>query len=95
MEHNDLKQLHNQLSWNTKIYTLLAVGIIVFSKLSNALETDFALAIILALLLILFVESLVIVSTKHLKTWRYIKWFLILIGIGFMLLGHSTSFEYL
>ena len=94
MEHNDFKQLHNQLSWNTKIYTLLAIGLIVFSKLSNALETDFALAIILALLLILFVESLVIVSTKHLKAWHYIKWFLIFIGIGFMLLGHSTSFEY-
>ena len=87
MEHKNLKDLHNQLSWNTKIYTLLAISVVVFAKLSDALQSDFALTIVLALLLVLFVESFVTISVKHPVAWRYVKWIVILLLLAFMLIG--------
>ena len=87
MEKKSFQKLHNQLSWNTKIYTLLAISVAFFAKFSNALESDFALTIILALLVILFVESFVMISVAHPNKWRVFKWIALLVALAILLSG--------
>ncbi len=87
MSKKSLRDLHNQLSWNTKIYTLLAISVVLIAKFTNALQNDFALSIILALLIVLFVESFAMISIKHPRQWQYIKWTVILAVLALLLLG--------
>jgi hypothetical protein len=81
MKRKTLRDFHNELSWNTKIYTLLAIVVLVLARFTSAFTSDFALTIALGLLVILFVESFAIVSFK------YVKWGVILLVLGFILLG--------
>ena len=87
MQRKTLKTLHNQLSWNTKIYTLLAICVILIARFSDALNTNFALTIILALLIVLFVESFAIISVKHPTAWKYIKWLIMLAALMLIAVG--------
>ncbi|NND07130.1 MAG: hypothetical protein HKN87_12190 [Saprospiraceae bacterium] len=87
MEKKSFQKLHHQLSWNTKIYTLLAISVAFFAKFSNALQSDFALTIILALLVILFVESFVMISVAHPNKWRVAKWIALLVALAILLSG--------
>ncbi len=87
MEHKSLKQLHKSLSWNTKIYTLMAIVVVMIAKFTDALANDFALTIILAILAVLLVESFVTVSVRHPRLWKYLKWFTILVGLAMILMG--------
>ena len=91
MEKKSFQQLHNQLSWNTKIYTLLAISVALFAKFSNALQNDFALTIILALLVVLLVESFARISMSHPKKWKVMKWIALLIGLAILLSGNLSS----
>ena len=90
MEKKSFQQLHNQLSWNTKIYTLLAISVALFAKFSDALQSDFALTIILALSVVLLVESFVIISMSSPKKWKVIRWLALLVGLGLLLSGNLS-----
>ena len=87
MKRKTLRDFHNELSWNTKIYTLLAIVVLVLARFTSAFTSDFALTMALGLLVILFVESFAIISFKYPKVWQYVKWGVILLVLGFILLG--------
>ncbi|NND33856.1 MAG: hypothetical protein HKN76_14800 [Saprospiraceae bacterium] len=89
MQRKTLKDFHNKLSWNTKLYTLLAIVVAIVAKFSNAMNTNFALTIIIGLLVILFVESFAIISVKHPVVWGYIKWIIFLAVLAMVLLAIS------
>lgn len=92
MKRRTLKDFHNELSWNTKIYTLLAISVLLLARFTSALTTDFAVTIVLGLLIILFVESFAILSFKHPGAWAYVKWIIILFVLAVILLGWATIF---
>lgn len=87
MQRKTLKDFHNELSWNTKIYTLLAITVLLLARFTSAFETDFAITIALGLMVVLFVESFAIVSLNHPTLWLYIKWTIILLVLAFILIG--------
>ena len=91
MQRKTLKDFHNKLSWNTKLYTLLAIVVAIIAKFSNAMNTDFGLTIIIGLLIILFVESFAIISVKHPVAWTYIKWIVLLIVLAMVLVALTLS----
>ena len=87
MQRKTLKEFHNRLSWNTKLFTLLAIVIAIVARFSNAMNTDFALTMIIGLLVILFVESFAVISVKHPLIWRYAKWIVLLAILALVALG--------
>jgi hypothetical protein len=91
MKRRTLRDFHNELSWNTKIYTLLAISVLLLARFTSALTTDFAVTIVLGLLVILFVESFAIISFNHPGAWVYVKWVVILLVLAFVLLGWAKS----
>ena len=90
MERKTLKQFHKNLSLSTRIYTLLTVATIALSYVFNAWDTNWVKTIILALAVILFVETFEIMFYNHPKTWNSIRWILILIALAFLLIGFLT-----
>ena len=85
MKSKTIRDFHNELSWNTKLYTLLAITVLLVAKFTSALETDFAITMVIGLLIILFVESFTIVSLHYPRLWKYTKWGIILIFLGLLL----------
>ena len=85
MKMKTIQDFHHELSWNTKIYTLLAITVLLVARFSSALETDFAITMVIALMVILFVESFTIVLTKYPVLWKYTKWLIFLILLGMLL----------
>ena len=87
MVRKTLKEFHERLSWNTKLFTLLAIVVASVARFSNAMNTDFALTMIISLLVVLFVESFAVISVKHPLVWRYTKWIVLLVILGLVVLG--------
>ena len=87
MERKTLKQFHNNLSWSTRIYTLLTVATISLSYFFDAWNTNWVKTIVLALAIILFAETFEIMFHKHPKIWKAIRWIIILIVLAFFLIG--------
>ena len=87
MQDKSLKQFHRNLSWSTRIYTLLTIVTVALSYWFDAWNTNWARTIILALAIILFVETFEILFHKHPKTWRTIRWIIILIALALLLIG--------
>lgn len=87
MQHNTLKDFHDRLSWNTKLFTLLAIVVAFVARFSNAMNTDFALTIIIGILVILFVESFAMLSVSHPILWNYVKWVVFLTILAVILLA--------
>jgi hypothetical protein len=87
MERKTLKQFHKNLSLSTRIYTLLTIVTIAFSYYYDAWNSNWVKTIILALAIILFVETFEIMFYNHPKTWKTIRWILILILLAFLLIG--------
>ena len=87
MERKTLKQFHKNLSWSTRIYTLLTIATVMFSYIFDAWNTNWVKTIVLALAIILFVETFEILFHKHPKTWKMIRWILILIAVAIILIG--------
>lgn len=87
MERKSLKQFHQQLSWSTRIYTLLTVLLIVGAHIFKAWETDWVLTVVAAIAIILLVESFAISFYRHPKAWRLIRWGLFLILLAILLIS--------
>lgn len=87
MKRKTLKEFNNELSWATRIYTLLAVAVIGFAYLTNASGSNWVMTILLAIASILFVETFAISFHRHPKTWKMIRWILIMILISLMLIS--------
>ena len=93
MERKTLKQFHKELSWSTRIYTLLTVALLVGAYVFEANQTNWALPITGAIALVLFVESFAISFHRHPKTWRLIKWAVILILLTLLLIGARIVYQ--
>jgi len=93
MEHKSLKQFHKELSWSTRIYTLLTVALLVGAYVFDANQTSWALPIAGAIAVVLFVESFAISFHRHPKTWRVIKWAVILILLTLLLIGAGIVYS--
>ncbi len=90
MEHKTFKQFHKELSWSTRIYTLLTIVLVGGVYLFDASRTNWALPITGAIAVVLFVESFAISFRRHPKTWQAIKWTVILILLALLLIGAYT-----
>lgn len=84
MKRKTIQDFHRELSWNTKLYTLLAITVLLVARFTSALETDFAITMVVGLLVILFVESFTIVTLHYPRLWNYIKWFILLVLLGLL-----------
>ena len=87
MERKTLKQFHSDLSWSTRIYTLMVVLTVVLSVVLDAWSYNWALTIIGTLAIILFVETFAIAFHQHPKTWRIIRAIIFLILLAFLLIA--------
>ena len=90
MERKTLKQFHKNLSFSTRIYTLLTVATIAFSYVYDAWNSNWVKTIILALAIILFAETFEIMFYNHPKTFQMIRWIIILILLAILLIGFIT-----
>lgn len=91
MERKTLKQFHKDLSWSTRIYTLLTIALLAGAYLFDANNTSWALPIAGALAVILFVESFAISFHRHPKSWRLIWWTIALILMALLLIGFNLA----
>ena len=94
MERKTLKQFHKELSWSTRIYTLLTVALLAGAYLFDATQTNWALPITGAIAVVLFVESFAISFHRHPKTWRLIKWGVVLILLMLLLIGTRLAYQW-
>ncbi len=94
MERKTLKEFHKDLSWSTRIYTLLTVALLAGAYIFDANNMGWALPITGAIAVILFVESFAISFHRHPKTWRVIKWTIILILLALLLIGARTGYDW-
>lgn len=88
MEVKSWKEFHRDLRWSTRIYTLAAVLVILFSVLFNAWSTDWALTIVAVIAALLFIETFAYGHAHNPRLWDTIRWILILLLIAFLLMGH-------
>jgi hypothetical protein len=89
MERKTLKDFHKQLSWSTRIYTLLTIVLVAGAFLFDAWSTNWALAMVLAVAVVLLVESFAVSFHRHPRTWRIIRWILILILMGLLFISNG------
>lgn len=87
METKGLKKLNKELSWSTRIYTLMTLVVAIGSFVFNAWNTDFALTIIMTIAVVLFIESFAIYFQHHPKYWRAFQILLFLLILAFILIG--------
>jgi hypothetical protein len=84
LEPKNLKQFHRDLRWSTRIYTLIALIIGLGAFVFDLWGTQWALLMMLALGVALFVESFAISFHRHPRTWRVIR-LLILLALALLL----------
>lgn len=87
MAEKTLNDFHRNLSWSTRIYTLLTIVIAVGAFLFDAWNTNWAMTMIMALAVVLFVESFALYFQKHPRTWRLVRWGLLLVLLLLLLTG--------
>lgn len=87
MAEKTLNDFHRNLSWSTRIYTLLTIVIAVGAFLFDAWNTNWAMTMIMALAMVLFVESFALYFQKHPRTWRLVRWGLLLVLLLLLLTG--------
>ena len=81
MPRKTLKQFHKELSWSTRIYTLLTIVTIIGAFVFNAWSTNWAMTIAVALAVILFVESFALYFLHHPRAWRWMRWVIRLLAL--------------
>ena len=87
MGTKNFEQFNKELSWSTRIYTLATVVVAFGAFLFNAWDTDFAFTIIVAIAIILFIETFAIYFHKHPKFWRSFRIIILLIFLALLLIG--------
>lgn len=79
MPEKTLNEFHRDLSWSTRIYTLLTVVIALGAFVFDAWNTNWAITMVVGLAVVLFVESFALYFQKHPRAWRLIRWGLLLL----------------
>ena len=92
MEAKDLKQFNKELSWATRIYTLLAVAVMTFAFMTDAWNSDWVITMLLGIAVILFVETFAISFQRHPKLWKTLRWVLIFILIAILTISMASGF---
>lgn len=87
MSTKNFEEFNKELSWSTRIYTLATVVIAFGAFLFNAWDTDFAFTIIVAIAVILFIETFAIYFHKHPKFWRSFRIVILLLFLALLLIG--------
>lgn len=87
MKKKSFKEFHEELSWAVRMQVLLAVGIIIGALIFDVWESDWALTMLFAITLVLGVESFALSFKHHPKTWRLIRWGLLLALLALILSG--------
>lgn len=92
MQRKTLKQFNKELSWATRIYTLLAVAIIGFAFMTDAWNSNWVATILLGIVVVLFVETFAISFHRHPRTWQMIRWILVAILVALLFISMLSSF---
>lgn len=87
MSSNQSPTIYRQPRWSTLIYVTLAVALAIGAAVLNAWQTNWALTILVALGVVLFIESMLLLSQRHPGTWRLIKWGILLLLAVLLLTG--------
>ncbi|MFT5165748.1 MAG: hypothetical protein ACI8P3_000977 [Saprospiraceae bacterium] len=90
MEKKSFKEFHRDLSWSARIYALLVVLTVVLSLAFDAWSSNWALTIIGAIAVVLFIETFAIYFKHHPKTWRTVRLIIFLIILALLLIGART-----
>ncbi len=90
MMQGKIEKFNKELTWNTKIFVLLSVLLITFSYVFNAPESGYTLPVITSLLVLMFVELLLHAYYKHPALWHVIKWVILFLAMGLILMGLNT-----
>jgi hypothetical protein len=85
MQRNSLKDYHHYLTWESKIYTVLVLLVGITAIMTNALHSGFALAMLVALIGVLVIETFTLVAPKHTPFWMVVKWVVLLLFLGLVL----------
>ena len=89
--NNVFKTFHNEVSWNTKFYVLLAFCMVLFSYFMNDAELGLMVGAVVSLFIVLFVDLYLILSKRYSKSWKVIKYILLLIIIALLLIGFTSK----
>ncbi|MCB0589564.1 MAG: hypothetical protein KDD06_30040 [Phaeodactylibacter sp.] len=87
MSTKTLNEFHRELSWSTRIYTLLTIAIAVGALIFDAWNTNWAMTMVMGLAIVLFVESFAFYFQHHPRAWRLVKWGLLLLLLLLLLTG--------
>lgn len=87
MERKTLKQFHRDLSWSTRIFTLISIILGAGAFFLNMWDASWAVMMMLALAVVLFVESFAISFHRHPRLWRVVRWVLVLLLALLLLTG--------
>ncbi len=87
MEKRSFFEFNQDLHWSTRIFTLMAVLVLLGAFLFNAWGTNWAFTVAVALAVILLVESVILSVQHHPRTWRTIGWVLLLLILAMLLIG--------
>lgn len=79
MSSNNSPTVYRQPQWSTLIFVVLAVALAIGASILNAWQTNWALTILVALGVVLFVESMLLIAQRHPGTWQLIKWGILLL----------------
>ena len=87
MERRPLKEFHKDLNWSTRIYTLMTIATIVLSIVFDAWSYNWTFTILVAIAIVLFVETFAIYFHKYPKTLRIVRLLLFLALLAMLLIG--------
>lgn len=87
MERKSLKKFHSNLTWQSRIYTMVVIATVIFAQVFNAWENNWVTTIIAAAALVLFLDSFNVAFHRHPRTWRLVKWLIILLALAILLVG--------
>jgi len=89
--NNIFTSFNKEISWNTKFYILLAFCMILFSYLMNGTETGLFVGAIISLIIVLALDLYLILSKRYTKTWKVIKFMIVLIIVALTLIGFISK----
>jgi len=87
MGTKSFEQFNKELSWSTRIFTLATVVIAIGAFVFNAWDTNFAFTVIVAIAIILFIETFAIYFHKYPKYWRTFRIIILLLFLALLLIG--------
>lgn len=87
MVRSTFSEFNQKLSWNTKFYLLLAIVFIIANVIFYRFDNGFAISMIIALTVLLLVDTFLVFSKNHHSTWINLIRILITIIILLLILG--------